>query len=39
MTIVDVALAAALKKREAKVKARDMLKNARALVVKGRWNR
>lgn len=39
MTIVDVALAAAQKKREAKLKARGLLKTARGLVVKGRWNR
>lgn len=39
MTVVDVALAAVQKKREAKLKARDMLKTARGLVLKGRWNR
>lgn len=39
MTIVDVALAAAQKKQEARLKAREMLKSARGLVVKGRWNR
>lgn len=39
MTIVDVALAAARIKREAKLRARDMLKSARGLTVKGRFNR
>lgn len=39
MTVVDVAMAAMQKKREAKLKARAMLKNARGLILKGRMNR
>lgn len=36
---VDVALAAVQIKREAKLKARNMLESARGLVAKGRWKR
>ncbi|CAM9131600.1 unnamed protein product, partial [Scytosiphon promiscuus] len=39
MTIVDVALAAAERNREDRLKARAMLKNARLLISKGRINR
>lgn len=39
MTIVDVALAAARMKREKRLKARAMLKNARSLLAKSRPNR
>lgn len=39
MTVVDVALAAAQKNREGRLKARAMLKNARLLISKGRLNR
>lgn len=38
MTVVDVAMAAMQKKREARLKARAMLKNARGLILKGRMN-
>ncbi|CBJ26981.1 hypothetical protein Esi_0051_0071 [Ectocarpus siliculosus] len=39
MTVVDVAMAAMQKKREARLKARAMLKDARGLILKGRMNR
>ncbi|CAM9252597.1 unnamed protein product, partial [Ectocarpus sp. 12 AP-2014] len=39
MTVVDVAMAAMQKKREARLKSRAMLKNARGLILKGRMNR
>lgn len=39
MTIVDVALAAAQRNRDDRMKARAMLKNARLLISKGRLNR
>ncbi len=39
MSFIDVALAAAQMKRENRLKARAMLKNARSLIVKGRPNR
>lgn len=37
-TVADVGLTATRRKREAKRNARDMLKSARGLAAKGRWN-